>query len=219
MKRGVAVAVSRDGYLADLADALALRWPENRVVNIVCHGHSVPAGYACTPLVRPLAAYPHQLRALLAERFPYAVFNVIVTAIGGENSAQGAERFERDVLTHVPDLVTIDYGLNDRAIGLETAEAAWRSMIEKALSAGAKVILLTPSLDNAHEDAILREHVGMIRRLADAYAVGLADSYRAWTGAIARGEALNNLLSHVNHPSERGHALIAAEIAAWFPPR
>lgn len=213
------MSASKDSYLSPLADALALRWPENRVVNIVCHGHSVPAGYACTPLVRPLAAYPHKLRALLAERYPYAVANVIVTAIGGENSAQGAARFERDALSHAPSLVTIDYGLNDRSIGLSAAEAAWRSMIEKALSAGVKVILLTPSLDNQVGDLALARHAEQIRRLADEYAVGLADSYAAWTRAIEGGEALNNLLSHVNHPSGRGHDLIAAELAAWFPPR
>jgi hypothetical protein len=64
------------------------------------------------------------LRAGLAERFPHAVINVIVTAIGGENSESGAERFDRDVLSHRPDLVTIDYALNDRAIGLLRAEKA-----------------------------------------------------------------------------------------------
>ena len=36
-------------YLEELCTRLAQRWPDNRTVNIVCHGHSVPAGYAATP--------------------------------------------------------------------------------------------------------------------------------------------------------------------------
>ena len=213
------MAASKETYLSPLADTLALRWPANHTVNIVCHGHSVPSGYACTPLVRPFSAYPHLLHRLLAERYPYAVVNVIVTAIGGENSAQGAARFEQDVLCHRPSLVTIDYGLNDRGIGLPAAETAWRAMIESALAHDVRVILLTPSLDNNPDSTELLRHAEQIRRLADEYSTGLADSFLALTRALEHGEALNNLLSHVNHPSLRGHELIARELAAWFPPR
>ena len=59
------------------------------------------------------------------------VINVIVTAIGGENSESGAARFATDVLCHKPDVVTIDYALNDRDLGLVRAEQAWRQMIEQ----------------------------------------------------------------------------------------
>lgn len=36
-------------YLSPIIDELAKRWPDNRTVNIVCHGHSVPSGYFATP--------------------------------------------------------------------------------------------------------------------------------------------------------------------------
>src|ERR1035438_8926749 len=36
-------------YLADVCAELVKSWPTNRTVNLVCHGHSVPAGYAKTP--------------------------------------------------------------------------------------------------------------------------------------------------------------------------
>ena len=95
-------------YLADVCAELSKSWPANRTVNIVCHGHSVPAGYAKTPAVQTFDAYPFLLHRGLNERFPHAVVNVIVTAIGGENSEQGAKRFARDVLSMRPDVVTID---------------------------------------------------------------------------------------------------------------
>jgi hypothetical protein len=62
-------------------------------VNLVFHGHSVPAGYFKTPHVDTLNAYPAQLQRLLKERFPTVVLNSIVTAIGGEDSVRGAARF------------------------------------------------------------------------------------------------------------------------------
>jgi lysophospholipase L1-like esterase len=115
----------------------------NRTITIVCHGHSVPAGYFKTPVVDTFNAYPHLLHLALKKRFPHAVINVIVTAIGGENSEQGSARFEKDVLCHKPDLITIDYALNDRRIGLEKARQAWTSMIEQAKAKNVKVLLLT----------------------------------------------------------------------------
>src|SRR5512145_606408 len=111
-----------DKYLDGVVSELSRQWPQNRTVHIVCHGHSVPAGYFRTPVVDTFNAYPHLLHRGLKERFPYAVVNVVVTAIGGENSEAGAKRFERDVLAMRPDVVTIDYGLNDRGIGLSRAE-------------------------------------------------------------------------------------------------
>jgi lysophospholipase L1-like esterase len=134
-------------YLADVVEYLKRQWPDNRTVNIVCHGHSVPAGYFATPLVSTFDAYPHLSLHMLKARFPYAVTNVIVTAIGGEESASGARRFERDVLSHQPDVVTIDYGLNDRGIGFAEAERAWRKMIELSLARQVRVLLLTPTMD------------------------------------------------------------------------
>jgi len=211
-------------YLSALCDTLACRWPDNRTVNIVCHGHSVPSGYACTPFVDSFHAYPHLMHRTLAQRFPYAVINVIVTAIGGENAVQGASRFRDDVLCHQPDLITIDYGLNDRGLTLNQAEEAWREMITISLDEGIPVILLTPSWDQtwfaqSEEWRLLEQHARQIRSLADEYQIALADSFEAYERAVKEQGDLLNLLSHWNHPSPAGHELIARELTAWFPAR
>ena len=46
-------------YLYDFKAQLELKWPENKTMNLVFHGHSVPAGYFKTPVVNTLLAYPH----------------------------------------------------------------------------------------------------------------------------------------------------------------
>ncbi len=48
--------------------------------------------------------------------------NDIKTTIGGENAEQRAKRFTKDVLSKQPDIIFIDYALNDRKIGLERAK-------------------------------------------------------------------------------------------------
>jgi acyl-CoA thioesterase I len=211
----------RDKYLAPVSKALLKDWPHNRSVNIVCHGHSVPAGYFVTPEVRSLEAYPHLLRVGLAERYPHAVINVIVTAIGGEDSESGAARFRDDVLKHHPDVVTLDYGLNDRNIGLARARKSWRRMIEEAQAQNVKVILLTPTVDLKARlddpDDPLYQHAEQIRNLARQYQTGLVDSLAAFQNFADSGGKLADLMSQSNHPNAAGHKLVAEQLLEWFP--
>ncbi len=208
-------------YLSDFCAAARVKWPGNRTLRVACHGHSVPAGYFKTPVVRTFDAYPHLLHVALAGQFPFAVINVIVTAIGGETSPAGARRFERDVLSLRPDVVTIDYGLNDRGPGLEAAHQAWTLMIEAAKRAGVKVLLLTPTPDQGAKfgDATdpLNRHAAQIKSLAATHGVGLVDSLAAFTGAVAAGKKLPELMSQGNHPNRAGHELVARKLAEFFP--
>lgn len=213
--------VDKNTYLADISVLLKKQWPANRVVNIVCHGHSVPAGYFKTPVVDSMNAYPHLLHQGLKARFPYAVVNVIVTAIGGESSPGGAARFEKDVLTHNPDLITIDYALNDRGLGVEKAKAALVSMIEKAKAKKIPVILLTPTgdvsakLDDPNDP--LNQQAEMIRSLAKEQQLGLVDSLAEFKGHIQGGGKLDDLMSQCNHPNRKGHDLVVRQLLGWFP--
>lgn len=207
-------------YLNDFKKEMTLEWPDNRTLNIVFHGHSVPTGYACTPMVNTLQAYPHLVFHALKTQYPYAVLNVITTSIGGEQAEQGEKRFKDEVLTHRPDVLFIDYALNDRAIGLERSEKAWRKMIESALAKNLKVILFTPTPDLTEnimdENATLAGHAEMIRRLATEYHVGLVDSYRLFKEKVENGENLQKYMSQSNHPNSAGHNCVAAEILTWF---
>ncbi|RAP73869.1 SGNH/GDSL hydrolase family protein [Paenibacillus montanisoli] len=197
-------------------------WPDNRSVTVACHGHSVPAGYFATPVVDAFNAYPHLLHRKLKERFPFAVINVTVTAIGGEHAVSGAERFAREVLSLRPDVVTIDYGLNDRGLGLKAAGTAWQSMIEQALAAGSKVILLTPTWDTSYRDPSseawreLCAHREQIRQLASQYEIGLVDSFGLFEAYRANGGDPTDLLSWSNHPNRTGHELVADGLMRWF---
>lgn len=209
------------GYLETVSLLLKQKWPANRSVTIVCHGHSVPAGYFKTPVVDSPNAYPHLLFMGLKERFPYAVVNVIVSAIGGETSDTGSVRFDNDVLSHNPDVVTLDYGLNDRGLGLEKTRTNLVSMIRKAQERGVFVILLTPTagmnaeLDNPNDP--LNQQAALIRSLASEYHVGLVDSLAEFMTAMEEGIPLDALMSQSNHPNRKGHDLVVKRLLEWFP--
>ena len=186
-------------------------WPANRTVNIVFHGHSVPSGYHVTPDVRPFESYPHLFFVSLKNRYPNAVINIITTAIGGENSIRGATRFADDVFPHRPDLIFIDYGLNDRARPIDEVETAWRSMISEAKTANVPLVLITPTgasnADFSDPADPLSIRAALIRRLAAEEEVLLADVSAAWLAALNSGTPQEDLLSQGNHPNLQGHRI------------
>ena len=207
-------------YLSEVRALMQQQWPGNRTINLVCHGHSVPAGYFKTPVVDTFNAYPHLLGAALKEQYPYAVINVIVTAIGGENSESGAKRFEAEVLALRPDVITIDYGLNDRGMGVDKARENLTAMIQQAKAKGIKVLLLTPTADlsaamNDPQDPLCQQ-AEMIRGLAGAQQVGLVDNLKAFQHYVSQGGKLEDIMSQVNHPNRKGHDLVVKGLMEWF---
>jgi lysophospholipase L1-like esterase len=214
-------------YLQDIKKELIKQWPQNRTINLVFHGHSVPTGYFRTPNVRTLDAYPHQVLKQLKALYPYAVINCITTSIGGENSVAGEKRFKNDVLTHHPDVLFIDYALNDRYIvkndsvaSLHKSYVAMEKMVKAALKKGIRVILLTPSPDQKEDitnpGSLLQQFTTQLIGLAKKYNVGLVDSYAQFKKQVVAGQPLAGFMAQSNHPNEKGHQLIADEIMKWF---
>ena len=209
-----------ESYLSEVKNELQKKWPKNKTINIVFHGHSVPSGYFKTPNVNTLSAYPYLVLKKLKTVYPYAVVNSITTSVGGENSVKGVARFNDEVLNHNPDVLFIDYGFNDRSVGLEKAKQAWEKMIEVALKRNIPVILLTPSpdsrVDYSNPENELKQHTEQIRLLAKKYNIGLVDSYKAFEFLYSNTEELKKYMAQVNHPNKKGHELIAKEIIKYF---
>lgn len=206
-------------YLDSLKKKLKVKWPKNNTKNLVFHGHSVPTGYTTGGVLDRLSAYPFRTLKKVNDFYPYSVVNIITTSIGGEQAEQGAKRFKDDVLNHKPDVLFIDYGLNDRSIGLERAKVAWEQMIEEALVYGTKVILLTPTPDLkediSSDETPLAKHSEQIRALAKKYHVGIVDSYALFQ-ALAEIQPLKGYMSQNNHINQKGHQFVADAIFEYF---
>lgn len=176
-----------------------------------------------TPVVNTLGAYPHLTLHAIKEHYPYAVVNVITTSIGGEQSEQGEKRFKKEVLTHRPDLLFIDYALNDRSIGLERSLKAWEKMIKQALKQDIKIVLMTPTPDLTEnildENTPLAKHARQIRDLASKYHLGLVDSYAMFKDLAKEGKDLREYMSQSNHPNAEGHKVVLKAIEKWFVSR
>jgi arylsulfatase A-like enzyme/lysophospholipase L1-like esterase len=215
-----ALMTTDTSYLADVIIELKKKWPKNRLVNLVFHGHSVVAGYSTASNIMTFQSYPMLVLQKVTEKFSTVPVNCIRTAIGGENAEQGEKRFDSTVLNHKPDVLFIDYGLNDRSIGIERAQAAWEAMIKRALAKNIKTILLTPTPDTTEDitsdTALLQKHSSMIIALAKKYNLPVIDSYQIFKKMAFAGVDLKPYMAQNNHVNEKGHELVAAEIYKLF---
>lgn len=204
----------------ELVAELQRKWPKNRSIRFVFHGHSVPAGYFKTPVIQRFDSYPMIFQQEMCKAFPTAVIDVSVTAIGGENSQAGEARFQADVLSLKPDVVFIDYSLNDRRIGLKVAEASWRKMIQSCIAAKKQVVLLTPTPDSSENitdaESRLAQHARQVRRLGEELDVPVIDSYAAFRKAVEAGNDVKSYLSQSNHPNRKGHLIVSELLVSLF---
>ena len=74
--------------------------------------------------------YAFQTTAWLKTRYPGVVFTEINAGIGGTGSDFGAYRLRQDVLTHQPDLLFVEFAVNDGGEGHEV-QAAMEGIVRR----------------------------------------------------------------------------------------
>lgn len=220
----------------------------NRPVTIACLGDSVThgcfeifpdgkggIGVAC----RAGEAYPMKLYKKLSCLFPFAAPVIVNAGVSGDKAYGGLERLERDVLSFRPDLVIVDFALNDSMNpdvegGLQTYEASMRGIFEKVLASGAECLLLTPNYMNTKISAhlteplfidiakeasvvqntgILTRYADTARRVAKEMNIPVADAYAVWQALEKNGADTDVYLSNnINHPTTEMHDIFVEEI-------
>lgn len=138
----------------------------------------------------------------------------------------GADRLERDVLVHRPDLTVVCYGLNDSTWGMDNLPlyTAGLERIFKALQqAGSECIFMTPNMMNptischvhntpfetvakttmdVQNSGTLTNYLEAGKQVAAACGVRVCDVYAKWQRLAANGVDVSELLAnHINHPT------------------
>ena len=190
-------------------------------VTIVAWGGSVTAGAGASAREK---AYPQLLAARLTERFPKSAISVVNAGIADSNSSQRIAGLEKEVVSHRPDLVTVEFGA-DAALSDDAVRQSMESAFQQIRAAGGEIILITPNLTappmmNAKlaRGGETRHIVQFLRQLAEEKSVALADVSRRWEHLEKDGIPYPTLLQNgVDQPDDRGHELFVKELMTFFP--
>jgi acyl-CoA thioesterase-1 len=184
-------------------------------VTIVAFGDSITAGYC----VR--RGFPSFWKVLLAEKYPDARVEMINSGICGDTSMDGLARLDWAVLAYEPDLVTINFGINDCVLGLdlEEFEMNFVEMVRRIRAGPNSEILLLSSqpLETPPYDRLVQDYYQAVERVAKQMDVGFVDVYGAWMRHVHAGTSLGSLiLPGLDHPNEAGYKIIAEELMRLF---
>jgi len=194
---------------------------QGQAVTIVCWGDSVTVGGDAS---RPEMSYVRRFEAELRKRFGKASIRVINAGVGGSNSSQRLERLDEEVLSHHPDLITVEF-VNDMGFGPDIIRRNYTELVSKARRAGAEVIFITPHFTmpawmghRSSRGPDRRRACQTIRELAGELHVGLADVAKRWEHLEQAGLPYETLLKNgINHPDDRGHWIFVEELMRFFP--
>ncbi len=163
-------------------------------------------------------------RALIGKKLEQAYheahFQFHDAAIGGTGSQLAAFRLERDVLAYQPDLVFLDFTINDDPYQIPNPQrlAAYESLVRRLIQTGAAVVqVILPSKQDVRPDPAPRPLDAKHKEIGDAYGVPLADAVTLAQERVRAGETTGDLLWDLpedqTHPGDAGYALYAD--AVW----
>jgi len=181
----------------DAFTRLRRRFCEARTFRLVYFGDSVTQGGD----VRPDWRWTERFERYATGRAPDKALSFVNAAMGGTSSSFGRERFDRDVLAHRPDAVTILFALNDKKLDDRTFEANHRFFVETLRARHIEPILLTSNMNTAIWMNGLDHAEQRIRDFCREHDLICLDAYGIWKDLPTYGIPYETLLANgINHP-------------------
>jgi lysophospholipase L1-like esterase len=136
------------------------------VVRVAYLGGSITAG----------RGWRVRTREFLQQRYPQAEIEEIFAAIPGTGSSLGVVRLQRDVLDHAPDLLLVEFAVNDRAEEVARIEKAMEGIVRKLRQARPEadvcfVYTLSKNMVPDYEAGRLSPPAVAMERVAEHYGI------------------------------------------------
>lgn len=167
-------------------------------VTIAAIGGSITAGGSQTQ--NPANRYIQQVAKWFEVHFPNSKISFINAGIGGTNSFYGAMRLQRDVLAKNPDLVIVEWAVNNQ-VGKDFAES-YEGVLRQLLRAPGHIAVI--ELFFMHKDG---ENAQMWQEiLGRHYGLPMVSFRDAWWPELTSGRVQwEDLYADVVHPKDEGH--------------
>lgn len=156
--------------------------------------------------------YAYRVYKWWCDTFPQAKFNYVNGGIGGTDSYYGVSRAVTDVLMYQPDLVVVDFSVND--VDNIYCEETFEGVLRKLLCWSSRPAVVV--LNNVFYDTGVSTQ-DIHNKLADHYGVPHVSVHDTIYRRMKAGEYNRiDITPDGLHPNDKGHGLVADEITKFL---
>ncbi|MBE6889451.1 MAG: SGNH/GDSL hydrolase family protein [Ruminococcaceae bacterium] len=149
----------------------------------------------------------------LQEKYPDAKINHVNAGIGATGSYIGIHRADRDVLQHDPDLVFVDFSVNDTSDRMKINKSAYEGLIRKLWSHESAPAIICLAMTQENGTSVQTEH----NEIAVKYDIPMISYRNAILDVINKGYIAWTDISDDNiHPNVQGHAVLTQMITNYL---
>ena len=149
----------------------------------------------------------------LEEQFPDATINYVRAGIGATGSYIGVHRADRDVLAYDPDLVFIDFSVNDTTERTATNKESYESLLRKLWKSESAPAIVTIAMTQQDGTSFQEYHGEIVKK----YDIPMISYKNAILDVIDKGYIQWTDISDDNiHPNIPGHQVLTDLIANYL---
>ncbi|MDE7477276.1 MAG: SGNH/GDSL hydrolase family protein, partial [Lachnospiraceae bacterium] len=155
--------------------------------------------------------YVSQVYRWWCETFPQATVNVINAGVGGTSSYLGVHRVDTELLIHNPDLVFMEFAVNDTFT--EFCMSSYENLIRKILMSESSpaLVLLFAVNEAGSSSQEVEAALGQYYNLP-MISYGNAVMPEVWAGSFTWSEIAEDIV----HPNNMGHSIFAGLITTYL---
>lgn len=179
-------------------------------ITVAYLGGSITYGMTVAPN-EPEKCWAYRSTEWLREQFPDATVNYINAGMSGTPSILGNARLERDVLAYDPDIVFVEFAVNDG--NSSEYQVAYDSLVRTLLTQDndIAVVLLFTVIESGHTCQEYMSKVGEqygLPMISEPNSLGVefADGRMAWT----------DYSDDQSHPNEAGHKIVTDFVTNYY---
>ena len=179
-------------------------------ITVAYLGGSITYGMTVAPN-EPEKCWAYRSTEWLREQFPDATVNYVNAGMSGTPSILGNARLERDVLAYDPDIVFVEFAVNDG--NSSEYQVAYDSLVRTLLTQDKDiaVVLLFTVIESGHTCQEYMSKVGEqygLPMISEPNSLGVefADGRMAWT----------DYSDDQSHPNEAGHKIVTDFVTNYY---
>ncbi len=189
-----------------------------KVINKLQAGEEVTIAYLGGSITQGSSAgndlcYARLTTNWFEENFPSAKINYVNAGIGATGSYIGIHRADKEVLSHNPDLVFIDFTVNDTSDRMAINKATYEGLIRKLWSYETNPAVVCIGMTQEDGTSVQNDH----SEIAIRYDIPFISYRNAILDVIDKGYIVWDDISDDNiHPNVPGHAVLTQIITSYI---